>query len=243
LSGLLAGKVWHSDLNSDLKPLAACLADEANDQGDGIYPSIRYLAWKLSTSERTVQRGMRKLREMKIIRQVGFKKFGRVLVPIYRLVASKLPERMPWRFKQGDTDDTTSVSPRGADGVTKTLDGVTPMARRGDTAVSPNPLEDPLERPVREEEAASSAASSVEIVRAFESMDCKPFGHPEFQLAWTGAWSEAATGQTNTVWSEVMEAAIRRCDDLGVKVPRKFYLHKREIEKLEVEARYRRTPL
>jgi hypothetical protein len=144
----LAGKVWHSDLNSDLKPLAACLADEANDRGDGIFPSIAYLAWKLSTSPRTVQRGMRDLRSMEVIKQVGSKKFGRVLVPIYRLFVSKLPYRPPWRFQQGDTDDVTPVSPRGADGVTKTLDGVTPVTRRGDRAVSPNPLEDPLERPV-----------------------------------------------------------------------------------------------
>jgi len=144
----LAGKVWHSDLNSDLKPLAACLADEANDRGDGIFPSIAYLAWKLSTSPRTVQRGMRELRNMEVIKQVGSKKFGRVLVPVYRLFVSRLPYRPPWRFQQGDTDDVTPMSPRGADGVTKTLDGVTPMTRRGDTTVSPNPLEDPLERPV-----------------------------------------------------------------------------------------------
>ena len=44
MSGLLAGKVWHSGLLSLLKPLAACLADEANDRGQGIYPSIAYLA-------------------------------------------------------------------------------------------------------------------------------------------------------------------------------------------------------
>ena len=239
----MAGKVWHSDLNSDLKPLAACLADEANDRGDGIYPSIAYLAWKLSTSERTVQRGMSRLRKMAVIKQVSVKKFGRVCVPIYRLLASNLPERIPWRFKQGDADGTTSVSPREADGVTKTLDGVTPAARRGDTAVAPNPLEDPLERPVREEEAATVAASSVEIVRAFEAMECKPFGPSQFQQAWTDAWSKAVAGNSNPVWSEVMEAAVGRCGILGVKVPRKFFLHKREIEKLEVQASYRRTPL
>jgi len=243
MSGFLAGKVWHSDLNSDLKPLAACLADEANDRGEGIYPSIAYLAWKLSTSERTVQRGMSKLRGMKIIDRVGFKKMrARVLVPIYRLDVSKLPGRLPWRFQQGVIDGAPPVSPRGADGVTKTLDGVTPVARRGATAVAPNPLEDPLERPVREEEAAASAPSSVEIVRAFAAIDCKPFGPPEFREAWSNAYSKVETDQ-DPVWSEVMEAAIERCSGLGAKVPGKFYLHKREIEKMEVQARYRRTPL
>jgi hypothetical protein len=229
VSGLLAGKVWQSDLRHKLKPLAACLADQANDRGEGIYSSIAYLAWKLSTSERSVQRGMRELREMTVIKQDGFKKFGRVFVPIYRLLVSNLPDRPPWRFQQGDTD-----------GVTKTRNGVTSMARRGDTALSPKPLEEPLKKPVREEEAAASAASSVEIVRAFEALDCKPFGPPEFQQAWTRAWSQAETG---SVWSEVMEAAIGRCSDLRVKVPGKFYMHKRKIEELEVQARYRRTPL
>jgi hypothetical protein len=240
VSGLLAGKVWQSDLRHKLKPLAACLADQANDRGEGIYSSIAYLAWKLSTSERSVQRGMRELREMTVIKQDGFKKFGRVFVPIYRLLVSNLPDRPPWRFQQGDTDGVTLASPRGADGVTKTRDGVTSMARRGDTALSPKPSEEPLEKPVREEEEAASAASSVEIVRAFEALDCKPFGPPEFQQAWTRAWSQAETG---SVWSEVMEAAIGRCGDLGVKVPGKFYMHKRKIEELEVQARYRRTPL
>jgi hypothetical protein len=243
LSGLLAGKVWQSDLSSNLKPLAACLADQANDRGEGIYSSIAYLAWKLSVSERTVQRGMRRLREIEFIKQDGFKRIGRVFVPIYRILVSNLPNRPPWRFQQGDTNGVTPVSPCGGDGVTKTRHGVTPMARRGDTAMSPKPLEEPLERNVREEEAAASAASPVEITRAFETIYCKPFGPPEFQQVWTATWLQAASAQTDPVWSEIMERALDRCSALRIKVPSKFYLHKRQIEKLEVEARYRRTPL
>jgi hypothetical protein len=91
--------------------------------------------------------------------------------------------------------------------------------------------------------SAASSASSVEIDQAFEAMGCRPFGPPEFQQGWARAWSQAASGQSDPVWSEVMEAAICRCSDLGVKVPGKFILHKREVEKLEVKARYRRTPL
>jgi hypothetical protein len=137
VSGRVAGKVWHSDLKSKLKPLAACLADEGDDYGEGIYPSIGYTAWKLSVSERTVQRDMRELREMKVIEHVGLKRMRpRVFVPIYRLIVSNLPRRPPWRFQQGDAGVATSVSPRGTDGVTKNRDGVTPMVRRGDTAMS-----------------------------------------------------------------------------------------------------------
>ena len=244
MSGLLAGRVWQSDLSAELKPLVACLADQANDRGEGIYSSIAYLAWKLSTSERTVQRGMRKLRQMKVIEQVGFKKMrARVFVPLYRLVVSKLPDRPPWRFQQGDTDGVTPVSSRGADGVTKTRDGVTPEARRGDIAVSPKPLEETLDRNVREEEEAASATSPVEIVRAFAAIDCQPFGLSGFQQAWARAYSEASTVGTAPVWSDVMETAASQCKSLGVKVPRKFFLHKREIEKLEVQERYRKTPM
>jgi hypothetical protein len=241
VSGFLAGKVWQSDLNSDLKPLAACLADQANDRGEGIYSSIAYLAWKLSTSERTVQRGMRKLRKMGVMKQDGFKKFGRVLIPIYRFIVSNLPARPPWRFPQGDTDGVTPVSPRGADGVTKAHDGVTkahdgvtPAARPGDSGVTQYVSGDVREKREREAEAAASAPSLVEIVRAFEEMECKPFGHPEFQHVWTRVCSEALAVSKTPVWSEVMEAAIVRCKDLGVKVPPRFYEHKRGIEKLEV---------
>ena len=46
-SGLLAGKVWQSNLHPDLKPLAAALADIGNDDGTSIYQSVEYMAWLL----------------------------------------------------------------------------------------------------------------------------------------------------------------------------------------------------
>ncbi|MGH9561986.1 MAG: helix-turn-helix domain-containing protein [Terracidiphilus sp.] len=58
MSGLLAGKVWLSNLRPQLKPLAATLADIANDDGTSIYPSVAYIAWRLGSSERSVQRGL-----------------------------------------------------------------------------------------------------------------------------------------------------------------------------------------
>ncbi|MGC1107110.1 MAG: hypothetical protein WA876_11275 [Candidatus Acidiferrales bacterium] len=158
MSGLLAGKVWHSGLPSLFKPLAACLADEGNDQGEGIYPSIAYLAWKLGTSERSVQRGMRGLREIGVICEMSKKKFGRIFLPVYSMDVSKLPYRKPWaEARRGDTGDVASAT-GDTDGVTSNGDGVTPVTRRGDTAVSPNPLVDPLERPVSKEGAAQPTA-------------------------------------------------------------------------------------
>ena len=91
--------------------------------------------------------------------------------------------------------------------------------------------------------AASAAASSVEIAQAFQALDCEPYGSREFREAWAWAWSQSGRGQTQPVWSEVMEAAICRCNARGGKVPRRFYSEKHKQEELEVEARYRRTPL
>jgi hypothetical protein len=49
VSGLLAGKVWLSNLHRKLKPLAATLADIANEDGTSIYPSVEYVARRLSS--------------------------------------------------------------------------------------------------------------------------------------------------------------------------------------------------
>lgn len=151
MSGLLAGRVWHSDLPSLLKPLAACLADEGNDRGEGIYPSIAYLAWKLGISERSVQRGMARLRQIGVIREVNKKKFGRILVPVYFMDISSLPRRKPWaKSRRGDSSGVSPATSDSSD-VTSNDNGVKPVTRRGDATVSPNPLEDPLEIPVGED--------------------------------------------------------------------------------------------
>lgn len=171
MSGYLAGKVWHSDLPRDIKAVAACLADEANDRGDGIYPSIAYIAWKIGTNERTIQRTMAELRRIGVLVQTGSKQFGRVFVPIYRMHVSKLPTRAPWRGREGDCDDVTPQSPRQPRGdshdVTSQGDGVTKSAPRGDKALSPNPLENPLDKTLKPKQGASAPllwSPAVELV-------------------------------------------------------------------------------
>ncbi|HEY8228217.1 MAG TPA: hypothetical protein VIG25_23305 [Pyrinomonadaceae bacterium] len=52
MSGRLAGKVWASGLAAHLKPLAAAMADIANDDGMSLYPSVAYLGWLLSKVSR-----------------------------------------------------------------------------------------------------------------------------------------------------------------------------------------------
>lgn len=96
MSDYLSGRVWQSGLDGDLKPLAAALANCGSDDGTSIYPSIAYLAWKLSRSERAVQYGMEKLKSLGIITVLKNGKGGRSKVPDYRLVEDALPVRPKW---------------------------------------------------------------------------------------------------------------------------------------------------
>lgn len=97
MSGLLAGKVWQSDLASHLKPVAAAMADIANDDGTSIYPSVEYLAWLLSRKERSVQVALAELRELGVIVPVANLLGGRGNPVEYNLIEEKLPKRISWR--------------------------------------------------------------------------------------------------------------------------------------------------
>jgi hypothetical protein len=102
VSGLLAGKVWQSDLPRDLKPLAAVLADRADDDGNNLFPSVAYLRWALSDSDsppvskRSVQAKRSALRNLGLLREVAAGEGGRGNFTRYRFVAEKLPGREPW---------------------------------------------------------------------------------------------------------------------------------------------------
>jgi hypothetical protein len=97
MSGLLAGKVWQSNLHPDLKPLAAALADIGNDDGTSIYPSVAYMAWLLGRSTRSVQDNLKKLRYLKVLKVVTDLNGGRYRSTEYQLVESALPTREKWQ--------------------------------------------------------------------------------------------------------------------------------------------------
>jgi hypothetical protein len=101
LWGFLAGKVWQSALDPELKPLAAALADIANDDGTSIYPSVGYMCWLLGRSERAVQVQLGKLRELGVLIKVrmggGRVREGWGRATEYRLIESSLPKRPPWK--------------------------------------------------------------------------------------------------------------------------------------------------
>lgn len=104
MSGLLAGKIWQSNLNSHLKPLAAAMADIANDDGTRVFPSVAYLAWLLGKGERSVQSGLSELKSQGVIEVVAFEKGGRNHPTEYRLIEASLPHRIPWKeLRKGAT--------------------------------------------------------------------------------------------------------------------------------------------
>ncbi len=119
MSGLLAGKVWQSDLASHLKPLAAALADIANDDGTSIYPSVAYMAWLLGKGRRSVQLGLSELREAQIIEPVGHDKGGRGQPTEYRLMEANLPKRVSWQELRKGAENAPFVSVKGASGNSK----------------------------------------------------------------------------------------------------------------------------
>ena len=105
MSKLLESRVWFSDLPGDLKPLAAVMADLGSDSGRRIHPSVAYLAWKLSRSERCVQDCLKELKRLGIVTSHKNSFGGRGMFTHYRLHADKLPERLPWTKSDEDEDD------------------------------------------------------------------------------------------------------------------------------------------
>lgn len=164
MSGLLAGKVWQSNLSSHLKPIAAAMADIANDDGTSIYPSVEYLAWLLSKKDRSVQLALAELRSINVIVVVANEQGGRGKPVEYRLIEDNLPKRIPWREvraqKKGVTDAPFS---KGASGDEKGCNVPTERVQSG----APDPSE-PLEEPLEVIEPPFSSPEFMEALAAFE---------------------------------------------------------------------------
>jgi hypothetical protein len=93
----------------------------------------------------------------------------------------------------------------------------------------------------REAEVGYSAATVSSVPHAFKVMNCEPYGSRLFQLIWAEEWSlPEASGGT---FADSMERAIQRCKSLRIKIPGRFYAHKREIEKVEAENNYKKRNL
>lgn len=158
MSGLLAGKVWQSNLSSHLKPLAAAMADIANDDGTSIYPSVAYLAWLLGKGERSVQYGLDELKGLGVIEAVAYESGGRGKATEYRLLEDRLPQRVPWKeFRKGATSapfGTRKGATVGLQTVQSTTERVQLETQRVQP-VAPQPSVDPSLQPSRRDTSSA----------------------------------------------------------------------------------------
>src|SRR4029453_623661 len=90
MSGKVAGLVWRSPLPRLLKPLAALMADYAKDDGTSIRPSVPTLARQLDASQRTVQRHINQLLDLRVLEEQTSRAGGRRRPCTYRLRLDQL---------------------------------------------------------------------------------------------------------------------------------------------------------
>lgn len=81
--------VWRLRLNPTLKVVLLALADQSDDEGK-CWPSIRYIAEKCCTSERTVQRALRHFESENLLRVSSRFKEGRQGSNYYQLLWQKM---------------------------------------------------------------------------------------------------------------------------------------------------------
>lgn len=171
MSKSLESLVWKSDLNAELKPVAAVMADMGNDDGLGIYPSVAYLAWLLSRSERAIQTALKKLMEIGVLNRVGFATGGRGLKPRYHLYGDRLPRRPDWQEtrKGADIAPFTKNPEKGAG---FSIKGEVNDVKGAESA--PDPLVDPLvnrERRKRGKSIKQEADEPPQIAAPFQGQE------------------------------------------------------------------------
>jgi hypothetical protein len=76
-----------------------------------------------------------------------------------------------------------------------------------------------------------NAASSADLIAAFQIFNCEPFGPPPFQKQWL---TTTRLQVKNLSLSEVMERCAVACKKSRIKVPRKFFELKRKFEHDEI---------
>lgn len=190
MSGLMSGRVWQSALPRRLKPVAAALADEADDYGRSIFPSVEYIAWKLSQSERSVQENMAELRKLRVIRAVchaecaAEDEAGSPLPPgsvhgtgapvHYEMPPEALPSRAPWSEERAARRAARNGrSEMGADSAP--MDPEKGAERDTEGCISPpervnQAAPDPIRNPDRNPEITSSSPA-LRVIRRDELRD------------------------------------------------------------------------
>lgn len=149
MSGLVQGMVWRARLERAagqgaeapgpwVKPILCRLADEADDEGFDVWPSVATVAGDVGVSEATVQRALRWLKAVDLIRVDGSAQGGRGRTTRYWINVGLLQDirRGPTRVKdapppvvrhgeKGCHTDTLLPDCEDQKGVTESLKGVT----------------------------------------------------------------------------------------------------------------------
>lgn len=125
------------------------LADRANDDGEGCWPSVATLAQEARCSQRTVQRHLRSLEDRGIIR-----KGDQRMVEKYRADRRPVVWDLNLDARRSDTGCQSDTSPESR-GDNSGTHGVTNSAPRGDTVVTQT-VSKPITKPKGVEEAVTT---------------------------------------------------------------------------------------
>ena len=129
------------------------LADRANDDGQGCWPSVATMAEESRCSERTVQRHLRNLEQRGVIRRGDQR-----LVERYRADRRPIVWDLNLSFEREDTG-CQSVMPSQSRGDKSGTNGVTNSASRGDTVVTQT-VSKPIIKPEGVKEAVTTGLST-----------------------------------------------------------------------------------
>jgi Helix-turn-helix domain len=124
----LSSLVWELNLPSSKKFVLLAFADHSND--DGVcFPSVRRVAWKCGISERSVQRMIAEFKARGLIKPLGKTTGGRNHTVTYVICPEKGDTLSPFRPVDNSVENRERV--------TFGTQRVTPVAVKGDTAMSP----------------------------------------------------------------------------------------------------------
>ena len=76
--------------------LLIALADHADDDGNNVWPTISYLAWKTNLTDRGVRKMMARFRDTGVLTAVDREGGGRRRSVIYQLNLDPLPRKQPF---------------------------------------------------------------------------------------------------------------------------------------------------
>ncbi len=145
---------WQLEVHSTQALILVALADHAQDDGTGAYPSMEYLAYKTNLTERSIQRHMRELETAGIIEVVGNWQGGRGRKREYLLHLEKGDRKPPFEDwlrvtnrRPLETEKDDNLSPfEDVKGDIDDMERVTSCRQKGDI-LSP-PIEESLNRQI-----------------------------------------------------------------------------------------------